>query len=72
MYRDSLLFAEDAVQALDGPGAEWKPVGPVGDAATPGLIAWATYAGRRYAADLDAPNRGDALSFRREIAAVAD
>ncbi len=63
MYRDSLLFAEDAVQALDGPGAEWKPVGP---------IAWATYAGRRYAADLDAPNRGDALSFRREIAAVAD
>lgn len=69
VYRDSLLCAKGAVQALDGPGAEWKPFG---DAATPGPIAWATHAGRRYAADLDAPDRGDALLFRREIAAVAD
>ena len=42
----------------------------IGDAATPGPIAWATYAGRRYAEELDQPDRGDALSFRREIAAL--
>jgi dimethylamine/trimethylamine dehydrogenase len=40
----------------------------IGDAAAPGPIAWATYAGRRYAEELDAPDPGDALSFRREIA----
>ena len=35
----------------------------IGDAAAPGPIAWATYAGRRYAEELDEPDRGDALSF---------
>jgi dimethylamine/trimethylamine dehydrogenase len=40
----------------------------IGDAAAPGPIAWATYAGRRYAEELDAPDQGDALTFRREIA----
>jgi dimethylamine/trimethylamine dehydrogenase len=39
-----------------------------GDAAAPGPIAWATYAGRRYGEELDSEDRGDALSFRREIA----
>ena len=43
----------------------------IGDAAAPGPIAWATYAGRRYAEELDEPDRGDALSFRREIAELA-
>jgi dimethylamine/trimethylamine dehydrogenase len=42
----------------------------IGDAAAPGPIAWATYAGRRYAEELDSPDRGDALSFRREIAGL--
>jgi hypothetical protein len=42
----------------------------IGDAAAPGPIAWATYAGRRYAEELDQPDIGDALSFRREIAAL--
>jgi dimethylamine/trimethylamine dehydrogenase len=40
----------------------------IGDAAAPGPIAWATYAGRRYAEELDAPDIGDALPFRRELA----
>ena len=40
----------------------------IGDAAAPGPIAWATYAGRRFAEALDAPEIGDALTFRREIA----
>jgi dimethylamine/trimethylamine dehydrogenase len=43
----------------------------IGDAAAPGPIAWATYAGRRYAEELDQPDPGDALSFRREIAELA-
>ena len=43
----------------------------IGDAAAPGPIAWATYAGRRYAEELDMPdNRGDTPSFRREVAAL--
>ena len=50
---------------------EWeglRSVKLIGDAAAPGPIAWATYAGRRYAEEMDEPDRGDALSFRREIA----
>jgi len=43
----------------------------IGDAAAPGPIAWATYAGRRYAEELDAPDIGDALPFRRELAELA-
>jgi dimethylamine/trimethylamine dehydrogenase len=42
----------------------------IGDAAAPGPIAWATYAGRRYAEELDQADIGDALPFRREIAAL--
>lgn len=42
----------------------------IGDAAAPAAIAWATYAGHRYAEELDAPDTGDALPFRREIVAL--
>lgn len=57
--------------------AEWadaglKSVKLIGDADAPGPIAWATYAGHRYARELDAPDPGDALPFRREIAQLAD
>ncbi|MDF1749443.1 MAG: NAD(P)-binding protein [Alphaproteobacteria bacterium] len=44
----------------------------IGDANAPGPIAWATYAGHRYARELDGADRGDSLSFRREITALAD
>ncbi len=57
-----------AVRALPGHG----PIQLIGDAAAPGPIAWATYAGRAWAEGLDAPDRGDALSFRREIAGLMD
>lgn len=43
----------------------------IGDASAPGPIAWATYAGHRYARELDCPPIGDALPFRREITALA-
>ncbi len=42
-----------------------------GDAEAAGPIAWATYAGHRYARELDGPDLGDALSFRREITELA-
>jgi dimethylamine/trimethylamine dehydrogenase len=57
-----------AVRALDWAGAGLRSVKLIGDAAAPAPIAWATYAGRAYAEELDEPDRGDALSFRREIA----
>ncbi|MBC2836729.1 NAD-binding protein [Gemmobacter straminiformis] len=61
-----------ATRALDWQGAGIKSLKLIGDAAAPAPIAWATYAGRRYAEELDQPDRGDALSFRREIAGLLD
>ena len=51
---------------------EWRDAGiksikVIGDAEAPGPIAWATYAGHRFARELDEPDIGDALPFRREI-----
>ena len=59
-------------QDLKSRQAEWSDHGirsikAIGDAEAPGPIAWATYAGHRYARELDGPDRGDALSFRREV-----
>lgn len=56
--------------------AEWadagiKTVKMFGDAEAPGPIAWSTYAGHRYARELDGKDIGDALPFRREITALA-
>jgi dimethylamine/trimethylamine dehydrogenase len=64
-------------QSLLSRKAEWQSSGIVsvkliGDAAAPGPIAWATYAGRRFAEDLDAIDLGDALAFRREISQLLD
>ncbi len=44
-----------------------KSVTLIGDANAPGPIAWATYAGHRYARELDGEDIGDALPFRREV-----
>jgi dimethylamine/trimethylamine dehydrogenase len=57
--------------------AEWAPHGirsvkVIGDANAPAAIAWATYAGHRYAEELEAPPLGDALPFRREVANIRD
>lgn len=66
LYRD--LMAREA---------EWGDAGirsvkVIGDACAPGPIAWATYAGHRYARELDMPDLGDALPFRREVTALQD
>ena len=60
-----------ALMARRGDWAGPTSVKLIGDAASPGPIAWATYAGRRHAEELDEPDRGDALSFRHEIAELA-
>jgi len=57
---------------LKARAAEWKDAGlravkGAGDAWAPSTIAAAVYAGRRYAEELDAPDIGDALPFKREI-----
>ena len=69
-------LAEDGLYlGLKAREADWAAAGiasvkVIGDADAPGPIAWATYAGRRYGEELDEPDRGDALPFRREIAAL--
>ena len=70
-------LADDAVYtALKSRQSEWADAGIrsvklIGDANAPGPIAWATYAGHRYARELDEDPIGDALPFRREIAELA-
>ncbi|GLT11634.1 NADH:flavin oxidoreductase [Sulfitobacter porphyrae] len=56
--------------------AEWADAGIrsvklFGDAEASGPIAWATYAGHRYARELDGEDIGDDLPFRREITELA-
>lgn len=71
---DSLYHALRACKA-DWADAGISSVQLIGDAAAPGPIAWATFAGHRYARELDTgvwnEEWGDTLSFRREITALA-
>jgi dimethylamine/trimethylamine dehydrogenase len=61
---------------LKRPETDWESAGikaikVIGDAEAPGPIAWATYAGHRYARELDGAEIGDALPFRREVTGLA-
>ncbi len=54
--------------------AEWADAGietvtAIGDALTPGMIVHATYAGHRYARELDCPVDADAVPFLRDLPA---
>jgi dimethylamine/trimethylamine dehydrogenase len=64
LYRD--LVAQKAKWADSG----IESVKVIGDAQAPAAIAWATYAGHRYAEEFDMPDIGDALPFRREVAGL--
>ncbi len=70
-------IAEDGLfHALKTREADWADAGIrsvklIGDAAAPAPIAWATFAGHRYARELDMPDIGDALPFRREVTQLA-
>jgi dimethylamine/trimethylamine dehydrogenase len=67
---DSLYLELKARQA-EWPEAGIRGVKLIGDANAPAPIAWATYAGHRYAEELDAPDIGDAVPFKREVAQLA-
>jgi len=63
---DGLYLALKAREA-DWVAAGIASVAAIGDARAPGTIAMAVYAGRRSAEELDAPQIGDAVPFRREL-----
>lgn len=65
------LYLDLKAREADWADAGIRSVRIIGDANAPGPIAWATYAGHRYARELDEPDRGDALPFRREITELA-
>ena len=55
---------------------EWEPSGirrieRIGDACAPAPIAWATYAGHRFAREIDTELPDGALPFRRELTELA-
>jgi dimethylamine/trimethylamine dehydrogenase len=64
---DDRLHRDLLAREADWTDAGIRSVKMFGDAEAPGPIAWATYAGHRYARELDGPDRGDALPFRREV-----
>ena len=66
------VYASLKAREADWSDAGIKSVTVIGDAEAPGPIAWATYAGHRYARELDGKDIGDALPFRREITQLAE
>ena len=64
---EDALYNDLRARQADWADAGIKSVKIIGDAAAPAPIAWATYAGHRYARELDTPDIGDALPFRREV-----
>ena len=57
--------------------ADWADAGirsvkVIGGACAPGPIAYAVYAGHRYARELDSPDIGDAVPFKREVTELAE
>jgi dimethylamine/trimethylamine dehydrogenase len=69
---DDGVFLDLMARQADWADAGIRSVKVIGDAAAPAPIAWATHAGHRYARDLDAPDLGDALPFRREVTRIED
>lgn len=69
LYRDLLS------RRSDWQASGIRSVRLIGDAAAPGPIAWATFAGHRYGRELDAglwgEDWGDTPSFRREVATLS-
>jgi len=61
------LWADMLAREEEWIDAGIKSVKVFGDAEAPAPIAWATYAGHRYARELDETPIGDALPFRREV-----
>jgi len=65
------LYRDLKARQADWAAAGIASVEVIGDACAPGTIAMAVYAGRRTAEELDAPEIGDAVPFRRELTELA-
>ena len=70
LANDMLWHALKAREA-DWPAAGIKSIKVIGDAEAPAPIAWAVYAGHRFARELDEVYDSDAVPFRREVAKLA-
>jgi len=68
---NNAVYTDLMARRADWADAGIKTVKVIGDANAPAPIAWATYAGHRYARELDGDDIGDALPFRREITELA-
>jgi dimethylamine/trimethylamine dehydrogenase len=66
------LYLDLKAREADWAAAGIKSVKVIGDACAPGPIAYAVYAGHRYARELDAPDIGDAVPFKRELTELAE
>jgi dimethylamine/trimethylamine dehydrogenase len=64
------LFTDLMAQKAKWADSGIESVMVIGDAQAPAAIAWATYAGHRYAEEFDMPDIGDALPFKREVAEI--
>ncbi|WP_192254458.1 oxidoreductase [Mesorhizobium silamurunense] len=69
--QDDAVWRELKTRENEWAGNGIRSVKVIGDAEAPGPIAWATYAGHRFARELDERDIGDALPFRREVTALA-
>jgi dimethylamine/trimethylamine dehydrogenase len=67
MTPDATLYRELQDRQSEWTVAGIKSVQIIGDAEAPAPIAWATYAGHRYARELDVDHTDDALPFKREV-----
>jgi len=69
---DDAIFHEVEGVCTERDGESIKSVQVIGDASAPAPIAWATYAGHRFARELDEKIIADAVPFRREITQLHD
>ena len=65
------LWQELKARESEWAGAGIKSVKRIGDAEAPAPIAWATYAGHRFARELDTVPEDGAIPFRREVTELA-
>jgi dimethylamine/trimethylamine dehydrogenase len=67
---DDSLYTDLTARKAKWADSGIESVKVIGDAQAPAAIAWATYAGHRYAEEFDMPDIGDALPFKREVAGL--
>ncbi len=68
---DDALWQELQTRHADSEAAGIRTVSAIGDAWSPGTIAAAVWDGRRFAEELDEPDAGAEVTFRREIVRLA-